>query len=141
MRPKSKKVTIFFHEIINYKAFIPFDNAGVFVGPQIRKIMLDENFLGKLNQIEKRAWTSFMVLCTNFLGNERSEDYINVVNEFLDAYSEMGCRMSIKVHFLHSHLDFFPENLGKFSDEQGERFHQEMAAMEKRFNGKNPLKC
>ena len=32
--------------------------------------------------------------------------------------------MSIKVHFLHSHLDRFPENLGDVSDEQGERFPQ-----------------
>jgi hypothetical protein len=28
-----------------------------------------------------------------------------------------------KIHFLPSHLDFFPENLGSTSDEQGERFH------------------
>jgi hypothetical protein len=28
--------------------------------------------------------------------------------------------MSLKVHFLDSHLDFFPENLGAVSDEHGE---------------------
>lgn len=33
--------------------------------------------------------------------------------------------MSIKVHYLHSHLYHFPENLGDMSEEQGERFHQE----------------
>jgi hypothetical protein len=27
-----------------------------------------------------------------------------------------GCNMSWKVHFLESHLDFFPENLGEMSD-------------------------
>lgn len=52
---------------------------------------------------------------------------------------EMGCNMSIKVHFLNSHPDFFPENLGQFSDEQGERFHQEILAMENRFLGKNKI--
>ncbi|KAF2350797.1 Reverse transcriptase domain [Trinorchestia longiramus] len=41
--------------------------------------------------------------------------------------------MSLKVHFLHSHLDFFPENLGGVSDKHGERFHQEIAAIEKRY--------
>mgnify|MGYP003623502640 CR=1 FL=1 len=47
--------------------------------------------------------------------------------------------MSLKVHFLHSHLDFFPENLGDVSDEHGEHFHQEISAMEKRYQGKwNP---
>ncbi|GFX02515.1 hypothetical protein TNCV_727691 [Trichonephila clavipes] len=33
--------------------------------------------------------------------------------------------MSVKVHFLHSHLDYLPENLGVVSEEQGERFHQD----------------
>lgn len=43
--------------------------------------------------------------------------------------------MSLKIHFLHSHLNFFPENLGMESDEHGERFHQQMKAMEKRYQG------
>lgn len=43
--------------------------------------------------------------------------------------------MSIKMHFLYSHLDFFPLNLGAESDEQGERFHQDMAAIERRYQG------
>jgi len=29
-----------------------------------------------------------------------------------------------EIHFLESHLDFFPENLGEVSDEHGKRFHQ-----------------
>jgi len=48
----------------------------------------------------------------------------------------MGCNMSLKIHFLESHLEFFPENLGKVSDEYGERFHQVIRAMEKRYKGK-----
>ena len=45
----------------------------------------------------------------------------------------MGCGMSLKVHFLHSHLDSFSENLDAVSDEQGECFHQDIATMEKRY--------
>jgi len=41
-----------------------------------------------------------------------------------------------KVHFLDSHLDFIPENLGAVSDEQEDRFHQDICAMEKRYQGK-----
>jgi hypothetical protein len=48
----------------------------------------------------------------------------------------MGCNMSLKVYFLGSHLDFFPENLGAVSDEHGERFHQNIYNMEKRYQGK-----
>jgi len=44
--------------------------------------------------------------------------------------------MSLKVH---CHLDYFTENLGDASDEHGERFHQDISVMEKRFKGKwNP---
>lgn len=43
--------------------------------------------------------------------------------------------MSLKIHFLHSHMDFFPENLGDESDEHGERFHQQMKMMERRYQG------
>ena len=51
------------------------------------------------------------------------------------SLKEMGCRMSLKMHFLHSHLDFFPENLGAVSDDKGERFHQDVQAMEERYKG------
>jgi len=33
-------------------------------------------------------------------------------------------------------LGFFPENLGGFCDEHGERFYQNILAMEKRYQGK-----
>ena len=38
--------------------------------------------------------------------------------------------MSIKVHFLFSHIENFPENLGDVSDEQSERFHQDIKIMD-----------
>ena len=48
----------------------------------------------------------------------------------------MGCRMSLKIHFLHTHLDFFPENLGAVSDEQGQLFHQDITTMEQQYQGR-----
>ncbi|GBN99790.1 hypothetical protein AVEN_169542-1 [Araneus ventricosus] len=44
--------------------------------------------------------------------------------------------MSLEVHFLDSHLDSFPEKLGGVSEEQGERFHQDIKEMERRYQGK-----
>ena len=41
--------------------------------------------------------------------------------------------MSVKLHFLHSHLECFPDNLGYYSDVQGERFHQDLNVMERRY--------
>jgi hypothetical protein len=34
--------------------------------------------------------------------------------------------MSLKVHFLFSHLNLFLKNLGAVSEEQGERFDQDI---------------
>ena len=44
--------------------------------------------------------------------------------------------MSLKLHYLHSHLDFFPENLGADSEEHGESFHQDIGTMERRYQGR-----
>jgi hypothetical protein len=44
--------------------------------------------------------------------------------------------MSVKLHFLHSHLDFFPENMGAISNEHGKRFHQDTSQIAKRYGGK-----
>jgi hypothetical protein len=68
--------------------------------------------------------------------NKKSENYQEIVDTLLEDFKNLGCRMSIKVHFLHSHLDFFRDNLGAVSEEQGERFHQDIQMMEKRYEGK-----
>jgi len=41
-------------------------SAGVFVGPQIRKLMLDDNFDSKLNSPELAAWTVFKCCAQHF---------------------------------------------------------------------------
>ena len=43
--------------------------------------------------------------------------------------------MSLKLHFLFSHLEFFKDNLTDF-EEHGERFHQDMKNIEKRYQGR-----
>ena len=42
----------------------------------------------------------------------------------LKSLKDIGANSSIKVHFLPSPLDKFPDNCGDVSDEQGELFHQ-----------------
>jgi len=44
--------------------------------------------------------------------------------------------MSLKLHFLHSLLDFLNENMGAPSDEHGEKFHQDISEMGKKYSGK-----
>lgn len=109
---------------------------GIFVGPQIRNLMQDEQFENTMTKREKEAWTAFKDVINKFLGNFKDPQYENIVNTMLDKFKQLGCNMSIKVHFLHSHLNYFPENLGDVSEEQGERFHQDIKDMETRYQGR-----
>jgi len=56
-------------------------------------------------------------LLLTFLGNHRHDQYANIVDRMMKANEQLGGRVSFKMHFLHSHLDFFPLNLGEVSDE------------------------
>ena len=40
----------------------------------------------------------------------------DVVQDLSTSYKAMGCNMGLKIHFLESHLDFFPDNLGEVSE-------------------------
>ena len=51
----------------------------------------------------------------------------------ISDFQKLQCNMNLKLHFLHLHLDKFPENLGDFSEEEGERFHQDVKVMGTRY--------
>ncbi|UYV66321.1 hypothetical protein LAZ67_4001324 [Cordylochernes scorpioides] len=103
---------------------------------KIRELQQDGHFQNSLNEVEAAAWDSFRNVCKTFLGSVKVENYRDIFNDLLLSYKALGCNMSLKIHFLHSHLDLFPDNLGAVSDEQGERFHQDISSMEKRYQGK-----
>jgi len=109
---------------------------GIFIGPQIRALIMDEYFEKLLQGDAKAAWDSFKFAVKGFLGNRRAQNYEELVNNLLQSYQKLGCNMSLKIHFLHSHMDFFPENCGAVSDEHGERFHQDISSIQKRYQGK-----
>ena len=44
----------------------------------------------------------------------------------INAYRDLGCHMSLKVHFLDSHLDYFLENCSGVTNEHDERFHKDI---------------
>jgi hypothetical protein len=111
-------------------------SAGIFDGPQIRELMTDNQFTAALNRKEKKAWLAFKTIVTDFLGNHRSPQYQAEVKNLLQCFKLLGARMSLKLHFLSSHLDYFPQNCGDYSEEQGERFHQDIRVMEERYQGR-----
>ena len=75
--------------------------------------MQDKQFNEDLNETEISAWLSFKRICKDFLGNHKASNYVDVVQGLLTSYKTMGCNMSVIIHFLESHFDFFPENLGE----------------------------
>lgn len=88
---------------------------------------------------EKIIWKAFKNVVEIFLGNYSWPFYIQLVDTLPTAYKTMKCNMSLKINFLHSHLDFFPENLGAVSEEHGESFHQDISTMKKWYQGnRNP---
>jgi hypothetical protein len=50
----------------------------------------------------------FENVCRKFLGNEKAENDSVIVQELISSFSAMGCNTSLKLHFLHTHLNFFP---------------------------------
>lgn len=109
--------------------------AGIFDGPQIRTLMNDVQFENAMTLSEKNAWQSFKSVVKDFLGNRRNADYKAMIDKLIETFKDHGSRMSIKMHLLWSHLDYFPENCGDYSEEQGERFHQDIRTMEERYQG------
>ena len=87
-----------------HECFPKLSDNGVFVGPQIQKLILNDMFDKTLNETELVAWKSFKQVCLNFFGLHKSDDFEDVVTKLLRNYHIMGCKMSLKVHFLHSHL-------------------------------------
>lgn len=54
----------------------------------------------------KTALKAFKLVATNFLGNEKAENYRKRVEDLLKAYKQLEYNMSLKIHFLDSYLDF-----------------------------------
>ena len=82
---------------------------------------------------EKNGWIAFSQVVTNFLGNTKSPEYKETIKTLFDKFHKLGCYMAVKVHFWQSHLEYFPENLGALSEEQGERFHQDIKIIKNRY--------
>jgi hypothetical protein len=108
----------------------------IFIGPKNRERINDDLFEHLLTKTEESAWLKFRAVCINLLGNIKALNCKEIVEDLLNAYQYIRCSMSLRTHLLHSHLYFFPKNLGTVSDEHGERFHQDISNIEKRYAGK-----
>lgn len=87
-----------------------------------------------LNTQQEEAWLAFQRAVDGFLGNFKSPDFIELITNLLNQCEAIGAHLSLKMHFLKSHLNYFPDNLGEMCDEQGERFHQDISEFEERYH-------
>ena len=110
--------------------------AGNFDGPQIRKLIQDQAFTSHMTAVESAAWCLYVSVVREFLGNTKASNYRYFVDVMLRNFQALGSRMSVKLHYLFSHLDYFPENLGDVSEEQGERFHQNIKTLKEKYQGR-----
>jgi hypothetical protein len=109
---------------------------GIVIDPQIPQLCKDEDFSTTSNSTERKAWKVYENVCRNFLGNKKAENYSEIVQELILSYSVVGHNMSFKLHFLHSHFDLLPENVGAISGKHDKKFQQDISQIGKWYSGK-----
>ena len=102
----------------------------MFIEPEIQKLLLNDQFIEKLNSTKSDAWKSFKQVFDNIFLKYKAENFVEIIENLL------GCGMSLKLHFLHAHLDFFQPKLKAVSDKHGEWFHQGIALIESQYKEK-----
>ena len=50
---------------------------------------------------EKQAWNSLKEIVNGFLGNNRADNYQELIETMLESFKIMGCRISHKLHIRH----------------------------------------
>jgi len=93
--------------------------AGIFYGSQIRRLKYctEQIFSTYHDNPRKNAWRSLTAVVENFLGYFEAPKYCDLPKQLLNSYEQLGCNMSVKVHFLHSHVNYFPENFEAMIEE------------------------
>ena len=109
--------------------------GGIFVSFQVKRLMQSDSFLEKLSVAERTASESFVSEVKGFFGNHKVPNFKDIMEELVNACEKMGGRMLLKLRILHSHIDEFKDNSGDYSEEQGERFHQDVKSFEERYEG------
>ena len=74
-----------------------------------------------MNNTEAYVWSLFTIVVRKFFAgmNFKSDNYSKLAGSMLCCFRYSGSKMRIKVHYLHDHLDRFPETHGDLIDEQG----------------------
>ena len=94
------------------------NKAGIFDGPRIRLLINGENSIKHMTIVETADWTGFVGVVRGFSSGSKNENCKELVDNMLTSFHSLGARMSVKVHFLFSHSENFPETSVNVSEEQ-----------------------
>jgi hypothetical protein len=83
----------------------------IFAGPQIKDLLKDKNFKAQLKGTEQAACEVFKVVADNLPSKHEVPNNRKLVENMLETFMNIGRNMSLKLHFLHSPLGFFPATL------------------------------
>lgn len=72
-------------------------------------------------------------LFSSFLGNKTVENYKTLEMDMMHAFRDTDCNVSPEIQILHSHLDFYHDNMNHVKNEYGSRFHKDILIMEERY--------
>jgi hypothetical protein len=70
--------------------------AGFFDGPQIRKLLNDPSFITSMKEMESYAWSTFVRVVKNLLGNKKADNYTQLVGDMPFHFNRLSCNMSVK---------------------------------------------
>eukprot|EP00106_Octopus_bimaculoides_P023354 XP_014790796.1 PREDICTED: probable serine/threonine-protein kinase DDB_G0267686 [Octopus bimaculoides] len=93
---------------------------GIFVGPYIRQLIADESFEATLNESELGTWYEFKDVCKRLLGKHEVTQPEIIVGGLIKCYQNLGSNMSLKIQFFSFSSNFFLQNIGGRSCNEGE---------------------
>ena len=64
--------------------------GGIFLGPQIRRMLASEQLEGQMSDLERNAWQAFRMIVEGFPGKHRRDDYAMLESNLIKSY-EKGC--------------------------------------------------
>ncbi|GFS87211.1 uncharacterized protein TNCV_213371 [Trichonephila clavipes] len=67
--------------------------------------------------------------------NIPQDQIVNLILSMPRRFQDFGYNMSLRIHFLDSRLNFFPDNCRQVSDEHSKPLHQDFTSIEKLHQG------
>ena len=92
-----------------------------FDGSQMRELVKEPMFDEAQAEAELSTWQSLKSVVTNFLWNLQNVE--KDIEELLNSFCQHRAQMSLKLHFLQLHKDYFLNYCEDFREDQGECFY------------------